>query len=334
MIDNVTAGNFELEKKLIENNDEIQIQYLQEYKFSKNEMLVIESNATLGLTLQKHLTKLGVQNVYVCKTGSEGLKIFMKLAKLGKIIPVILSDSISDTKVKSIIQEILRIDSQTNVIIETANDRSDPAIKELFDLGVFYLIKKPIRFNDLKELMSVLEMEHETIEGDLSNLQNKLELILRNNKIISLKRISENSNEEISTVHNYLKELELHGKIASLGPINEIACNQCSSVRINQFVKCPQCQGINFGQQKLIEHYKCGETYPKNSESDRCPKCNKNIGRIGSDYRELDNYYVCADCNDKFPEPVYVLECRNCEHKFEKQHAHLEKSVNYRIFKI
>ena len=104
-----------------------------------------------------------------------------------------------------------------------------------------------------------------------------------------------------------------------------------NSVRLTQIAKCPQCKAIEFKQQNLVEHYKCGEVYPKPTELDKCPKCNKKLGIMGKDYGELDNFYVCAKCADKFPEPEYEFECRNCENQFEKHKVHWIKSMNYKI---
>ena len=163
------------------------------------------------------------------------------------------------------------------------------------------------------------------------DLEDKIKFTFKNTKRISAKQISESVNIELSSINDQLKNLEVHGKVISLETINELACNQCNSVRISQVAKCPQCKAIKFRQQNLVEHYKCGEVFPKPSKLDKCPKCNKNLGSIGTDYGELDNFYVCSVCNDKFPEPAYGFECRNCENKFEKHQANWIQSMNYKI---
>lgn len=318
-----------IEEKLIESRDNLQIQYLQDYTYSKNEIIIID-NTPLVLTLQKYLVQLGFENIYLCRTPKEGVEIFTTLVKMGKLIPVILND-IVDNNVKDVISKLLEIDSGANIIIVTASDKSEPIIKDLFNLGVFSLINKPIRFNDVQELVKTLESEHKINKDDITDLQNKIEFAFKNTKRISAKHVSEIVNKEMSSINDQLKNLEIHGKIISLGTINELACNQCNSVRINQVAKCPQCKAIEFRQQNLVEHYKCGEVYPKPSELDKCPKCNKKLGNLGTDYGELDNFYVCSMCNDKFPEPEYEFECRNCENKFEKHQADWIKNTNYKI---
>lgn len=323
------SKELDIEEKLIESRDNLQVQYLQDYTYSKNEIIIID-NTPLVLTLQKYLVQLGFENIYLCRTAKEGVEVFTKLVKMGKLIPVILND-IVDKNIKKVIGELVDIDSGVNIIVETANDKSEPVIKELFNLGVFSLIEKPIRFNDIQELVKTLESEHKIIKDDITDLENNIEFAFKNTKRLSAKHVSELVNKEMTLVSDQLKNLEIHGKVISLGNVNELACNQCNSVRINQVAKCPQCEAIEFKQQNLVEHYKCGEVYPKQGELEKCPKCNKKLGNLGTDYGELDNFYVCSMCNDKFPEPEYEFECRSCENKFEKHKANWIKSTNYKI---
>lgn len=326
------SKELDIEAKLIESKDNLQIQYLQDYTYSKNEIIIID-NTPLVLTLQKYLVNLGFQNIYLCKTAKEGIEIFTKFVKMGKLIPVILNDSM-DQNIKDVITELLKTDSAANIIVETASDKSEPIIRELFNLGIFSLISKPIRFKEIQELVKTLESEHKINKDEDTDLQSKFELACKNTKRISAKHLSELMRKDRSLIEEYLKNFEIHGKVISLGVINELACNQCDSVRINQVAKCPQCGAIEFRQQNLVEHYKCGEVYPKPSNIDKCPKCNKKMGMLGTDYGELDNFYVCSMCNDKFPEPEYEFECRNCENKFEKHQASWIKSMNYKIIKL
>jgi response regulator of citrate/malate metabolism len=320
---------FDIEAKLIESKDNLQIQYLQDYTYTKNEIIIID-NTPLAQSLQKYLVIIGFQNIYLCKTVKEGIAIFTKFVKTGKLIPIILNDSI-DKNITEVVKELLDVDSGANIIVETASDKSESIIKDLFNLGIFALINKPIRFKDVQELAKTLESEHSTNENENVNLENKVNLALQNTKRISVKQISEIVNKDMAVMDKYFKNLEIQGKVMSLGITNELACKQCNSVRISQVAKCPQCKAMEFNQQNLVEHYKCGEVYPKPSELDKCPKCNKKIGNLGKDYGELDNYYVCSTCNDKFPEPEYEFECRNCENKFEKHQAAWIKNTNYKI---
>ena len=172
------SEELDIEAKLIESKDNLQIQYLQDYTYSKNEIIIID-NTPLVITLQKDLVRLGFKNIYTCKTSKEGIEVFTKLVKSGKLIPVILNDSI-DKNVKDVIRDLLKVDSGANIIVETASDRSEQIIKDLFNLGVFSLISKPIRFDDVKEIVKTLESEHKINKDDMIDTQNKLELVFEN----------------------------------------------------------------------------------------------------------------------------------------------------------
>ena len=126
------SKELDIETKLIESRDNLQIQYLQDYTYSKKDAIIIDSSH-IASTLQKYLAKLGFQNIYLCRTPKEGLEVFTKLVKMGKLIPVILNDSV-DKNIKDVIRELLDIDSGVNIIVETASDKSEPVIKELFNL--------------------------------------------------------------------------------------------------------------------------------------------------------------------------------------------------------
>lgn len=321
----------EIEKKLIESKDLLQIQYLKDYNYSKNEVLIIQSNRIIASTLQKYLTKLGFEKIYLCTSASDGLDIFKDLTAMNKTIPVILDDNMPDKSVRDIIRDMLNVNSGTSIIVNTAGDKSDPTIKELLNIGIFSLLSKPLRFNELEEVINALRDEHELTDNKKILLQRKFENLLNANKKISFQRITNFIGNDINEIGKYINDLETRGKIISLGKINEIACNQCNSVMITQTAKCPKCNGINFKHQNLIEHYRCNNIFPK-SDSDKCPKCNKKLGKIGIDYGELDNYFVCNGCSDKFPEPLFEFECRQCENKFEKNQANWEKSTYYKIF--
>ena len=102
----------DIEEKLIESRDNLQVQYLQDYTYSKNEIIIID-NTPLVLTLQKYLVQLGFENIYLCRTAKEGVEVFRKLVKMGKLIPVILND-IVDKNIKNLI--IMIIGLQKNIL--------------------------------------------------------------------------------------------------------------------------------------------------------------------------------------------------------------------------
>ena len=115
--------------------------------------------------------------------------------------------------------------------------------------------------------------------------------------------------------------------------ILEAACNQCNSTNITYVAECPNCKGINFKQQNLVEHYRCGEVFPKEPNNNICPKCNRDIGSVGTDYREFTDFYVCNSCNDRFPKPLSRFNCLDCNNFFIDKLANWKKGKKYKVEK-
>ena len=105
----------------------------------------------------------------------------------------------------------------------------------------------------------------------------------------------------------------------------------CNSVKIGQNFSCPSCGKTNFKQGKLIEHFKCGNVSVEDSyKNNICPKCHKEIKIIGVDYKTIENYYICSDCGEKFPEPIIEYMCIRCNNKFKLEQAKWITSEGFR----
>lgn len=72
--------------------------------------------------------------------------------------------------------------------------------------------------------------------------------------------------------------------------------------------RCPNCSSGNLVRGQLIEHFSCGnvgmEQDYKLDHRYLCPKCNKDLKLLGTDYRNIGIRYRCLDCNEVFPTPV------------------------------
>ena len=109
--------------------------------------------------------------------------------------------------------------------------------------------------------------------------------------------------------------------------------NSITQKNITFISECPNCKGINFKQQNLMEHYRCGEVFPKEPNINICPKCNRDVGSVGKDYREFSDYFVCNSCNDKFPRPFLRFSCLDCGNFFIEKLAAWKKGRIYKIQK-
>lgn len=143
-------------------------------------------------------------------------------------------------------------------------------------------------------------------------------------------RISQYLNKKDSEVLPHLQRLISDKKIVQINDIREISCPRCSSVRVTQTFHCPKCKGTNFKQDKIIEHYKCGNVTSASSYvDDKCPKCHEIIKVFGVDYRVQDNLYVCNDCAEIFSEILTNYLCLKCNDKFTLVHAKFLSSSGY-----
>jgi DNA-directed RNA polymerase subunit RPC12/RpoP len=119
-------------------------------------------------------------------------------------------------------------------------------------------------------------------------------------------------------------------KAVQIDDIKEVACPRCSSVRVGQTFHCPKCKGANFKQDKIIEHYKCGNVSSASTYvEDKCPKCHKPIEIFGVDYRVQDNMYMCNGCDEIFSEILTNYICLRCNDRFTLDHAKLLSSHGY-----
>lgn len=160
----------------------------------------------------------------------------------------------------------------------------------------------------------------------------KIDSLLRLYKQITSTRLAEFTDINISEVQSYLKTLESEGRIVQLQDRKEVVCSDCSSLNIEPVFHCPNCDGVNYKQATLIEHYSCAnfslkETYV----DDKCPKCNKKIEMLAIDYGITKDIFVCRDCKNIFPQPKNSFHCQRCNTKFSMAEA---KSKTSPLFKL
>ncbi|MDE1725650.1 MAG: response regulator [Thaumarchaeota archaeon] len=283
----------------------------------KNSILIIEDSLAISMLIHEFLKKLDYHDVHTCNTGKAGIQSFSDLVNKG-IVPVVFLDyHLPDMTANEIMSNILSIRPDTRIIIETADAKNEEQIKAALRDGAYQYVEKPIRYENLKNVIKTLEEEEPDIEKQTFDHGQKIESFLKMSTRISVMRLSEYSDTKVEVVKEYVKKLESEGRIQRIEDIKEITCNQCNSMRIAMNFYCPSCKSSNFKQGKLIEHFKCGnvsidESYTNNT----CPKCRKEIKILGVDYKAIDNYYICNDCGDKFPEPAHDYICVKCNNRF------------------
>lgn len=304
-------------------------------KSEKKNILIIEDSPAVSFLIQEFLKKLGYDKINICASGKIGVKVFGELVKSGKMPIVFLDYSLPDMDGSEVMSKIFSDNPEARVIIESASDKYDESIKNVLRGGAYEYLEKPIRFDNLKNIMNVLEEEDKIISSKKDHNTSQIDSLLKSSARMSLARISEYSGIDKDDALSYLKDLRSEGKIVETSDIKEVSCSLCDSVKIGQTFHCPSCNTSNFRHAKLIEHYKCGNITPEETyENNMCPKCRKEIKILGVDYKTLENYYVCNECNDKFPEPAHEYLCLRCNHKFALTQAKWTTSAGFHAIKL
>lgn len=316
---------------------------------SKDDVLIIEDSPAIGMLLKNYLEKLGYANIHTCVNGSTAIKAFKELVTLGKHPIVLLDFMLPDMDARSILTQMLEVQPNARVVLETATEKDDEGIKELIRLGVYQYLEKPIRFENLKSIFETIEKEQsffekeseqvkmlkEAAKEDQIKLYDHIDFILKSAKQISLNFIEQLIGFSDESITSHLNELEKQGKIITLGDKKEIACNQCDSVKTTQIFYCPSCKNSNFRLGKLVEHYDCGNISEESTyKNDKCPNCDKEIKALGVDYRLMQNHYICNNCSEFFPEISTYYLCLKCENKFKLEEGRWKSSKNYKVINM
>jgi len=301
----------------------------------KRSILIIEDSLAVATLIQDFLKKLGYQNVHVCDSGKTGIQVFEELVKADELPIILLDYSLPDMNADAIMSEIFTTRPDAKVIIESADEKTEDNIKNVLRYGAYEYLEKPIRFENLKNVMQILEEEDKILDNKSPDTHKQIGSLLNSSVQISLARISEYCNMKKDEALEYLKQLESDGKVIRLENIKELSCSMCGSVKVGQTFHCPSCNSSNFKHGKLIEHFKCGNVSLEESyKNSICPKCHKEIKTIGVDYRVLENYYICTDCDDKFVEPSQEYLCLRCNNRFKLDQAKWITSEGFRAINL
>ncbi len=140
----------------------------------KTDILIIEDSAAVAMLLKEFLKELHYENVHICYNGQDGIKKFSELSRTDKQPIVFLDYSLPDVTGDEVMKNIFSINHAAKIIIESANKREDECINTLVRGGIYQYLEKPIRFENLKNLMLVLK-EEEKILSKRSDINNEAE---------------------------------------------------------------------------------------------------------------------------------------------------------------
>ena len=85
------------------------------------------------------------------------------------------------------------------------------------------------------------------------------------------------------------------------------------SPRLVPVERCPNCDSLRVSEGKMIEHFSCGYVgFEEDFQSGMkmvCPKCQKELKLIGTDYCVPGMRYTCNSCQGMFPLPEIKYRC-------------------------
>ena len=297
-------------------------------ELEEKEVLIIEDSPAVGILLKEFLTKLGFKKIRSCQNGKDGISAFKETIESGTVPLVFLDYNLPDMNAFSIMSQLLNMKPDVKVIIETAREKTEEPIKDVIAQGAYQYLAKPIRLEKIRELVETLKNEEIIIAKE--EISDRIVNLMSSATQISLLRLAQYLNKSEEGILPLINHLISDKKVMQINTIKEISCPKCNYIRVAQMFHCPKCRGVDFKQEKIIEHYKCGNVSTESSYvDDKCPKCHQAIKVFGVDYRTQDNFYACNECKDIFSEISTDYLCLKCNERFTLEHAKLLTSQGY-----
>ncbi len=161
--------------------------------------------------------------------------------------------------------------------------------------------------------------------------------LLKGNEDIHPKRDPDTGDYTYPGIENpkLLSELESNGVLEKYEIDRGPACPSCNHSNFHIDYACPFSKHRSLERGTMIEHYACGHTdFESSFKSGNdliCPKCQRPLKLIGTEYRRTDLVFHCAGCNRYFGNPVVELTCRVCGKVIKQDEAVLQTVFGYRL---
>ncbi len=300
----------------------------------KYDAIIIEDSPAVCIRLKEFLQKLDFAKIHVAKNGNDGISAFKEYLESSATPIVFLDYNLPDMDGLSVIAQILDVRPETRVILQTAREKSDEKVREVISYGAYKYLAKPYGFDDVREIINAIAREDEQL-GDATKDFEIIRAFLKSHTRVSMAMLTDYTGKKKSDIVTILDDLQKTGAIVKSGSVREISCEKCGTVRVKQFFNCPSCFSYNFKKETVIEHYSCGNISAQRTyKNEQCPECRGLIKMLGVDYRVLENFYVCNDCGDKFPELHWDFRCLHCNNKFGIDQAVWRESTDYKIISV
>lgn len=102
-------------------------------------------------------------------------------------------------------------------------------------------------------------------------------------------------------------------------------CPYCHSPNLRPSLRCPKCGSGYVDKARVLEHFNCSYV---GVESEFigigkyiCPRCQRELKFLGTDYRSLGIKYKCGNCSEIFIDPLFKWQCLGCLLLFAESEA-------------
>ncbi len=137
------------------------------------------------------------------------------------------------------------------------------------------------------------------------------------------------------SARDQLEEMSKHGLLDKEFYSKELGCPKDHSINLSLKRHCPNCDSTNMVREELIEHVPCGLVAPESDfKEGKCPKCGRELKKLGVDYLKQGQKYVCQNCGKNFQEPVEKAMCLRDKHTFTLDEAVEVNLYSYKVTKL
>ena len=289
-------------------------------------ILVVEDSENIAIRIKEFLEKLDHNNIIIANNSQTAITEFEKIGLQGEHPIVFLDYDFNDGNGISLLSRLLALDTDGEIIIMSSEQKDSQIITKLINEGAYEILPKPIRFENLKNILAVIEFENQdNKESDIFDL-------FHTTNNISETWLLENSTISKDEMEKYITKMISEGKIKETEEISDVCCPACGSVKTGHIFSCPECKKSDFIQIELIEHYDCGTIEPeRNFTNDKCPQCKKELKALGVDHRKIKNHYLCNECGNKFADISCDFSCLKCNKIFSEDQATWKSSRGFKI---
>ncbi len=141
---------------------------------------------------------------------------------------------------------------------------------------------------------------------------------------------------DTSQVSDILEALSLEGVLTKklVNPL--INCPQCSSTVLAQSIVCPNCHGTDLVGGTALQHLPClkfdfESNFKHQDGSTFCPKCDRKLLNLGSDYYRPGIFFKCFTCGEFTARTLRVYTCESCQNVFETTEESMTQAYEYAV---